>query len=111
MDPESVSRALEAATKWAPPLSKNPSVPFTAIDVHRVNQLDALELDNECNSHIWSSVSLLLPFKFVDAFSPEIRCIIASSIFFMSLWSGLPSPGQFLQNLKPSPCSMRSLSV
>eukprot|EP00474_Spongospora_subterranea_P008677 CRZ09135.1 hypothetical protein [Spongospora subterranea] len=111
MDPESVSRALEAAAKWGALSSRKADVSSPATRINRVNQLDALQLDSECASHIWASMSLLLPFKFVDAFTPELRCIIASCVFFMTLWSGVPSPGQVLQNLKPNPCSIRSLSL
>lgn len=87
------------------------SAPIGADHVHRVNQLDALELDAECRSHVWSSLVSLLPVSVVDRFGPELRCSLAAFVFAATLSRGASSPGQLLQNLKPAPASSASLAT
>ena len=70
--------------------------------VLRVNQLDAIYLDNELVSALknqFSRIFRYLPYDVLMKYDIEIDSLLQSLLFYFSLYSNRPSPGDLLQNL------------
>ena len=78
------------------------SDPPNPSQVLRVNQLDAIYLDNELISALkaqFSRIFRYLPYDVLMKYDIEIDSLLQSLLFYFSLYSNRPSPGDLLQNL------------
>jgi len=71
--------------------------------VMRVNQMDAETLDEDLYRLLWSRMERLgrhLGREVLDQWSPELRAVLRTIIFWNTTWKNRPTPGMELQNIR-----------
>uniref|UniRef100_A0A6A7G7X7 Peroxisome biogenesis factor 2 n=1 Tax=Hirondellea gigas TaxID=1518452 RepID=A0A6A7G7X7_9CRUS len=77
--------------------------PPTRLDIMRVNQADAEQLDKELGFMLKLQFTQIFKFfegTFLDRFSPEIQACLDFMIYRFSIYTDKPSAGSLLQNLR-----------
>eukprot|EP00743_Colponemidia_sp_Colp-15_P007266 GILK01007847.1.p1 GENE.GILK01007847.1~~GILK01007847.1.p1 ORF type:complete len:354 (+),score=46.55 GILK01007847.1:94-1062(+) len=79
------------------------SLPVPSLRILRVNQLDAVRLDDELTTLLrvqFNRTFSLFRTNIVDRFKPELELILQFLIFRYSICVDQPSPGNMMQNLR-----------